>query len=55
MDTDSCYFTRGEKTDQNLLNLSVPLCKLWSLQGLHRQILMRKRALLANARLLECP
>src|SRR2546426_5540717 len=52
-DTASCCFKRGEKTDQILLNLSMPLCKLWSWKGLHRQILVRQCALRANARVLE--
>src|SRR5438270_234360 len=54
-DTASCWFTRGEKADQILLNLSMPLCKLWSLQGLPRQILVRQCALLAHAHFLERP
>src|SRR4051794_15900752 len=31
-------------------NLSLPLCKLWSLKGWQGQILVRQRALLATAR-----
>ena len=48
-------FHKREMTDQILLNLSMPLCRLWSLKGLQRQILVRQCALLANARFLERP
>jgi hypothetical protein len=53
--TDTPRSQYREKTDQILLNLSMPLCKLWSVRGLQRLILVRQCALLASTRFLERP